>query len=105
MHFAYIMLKEEVLDRMLLGPPETSSSLSSPGLTAHMGYLQSSLIHPPYGEQKLGMLVALFRPSVPYHTSVLFLFSKLSVTLSKLGEGGNEGFASPLSLSILSQFQ
>ena len=32
-----------------------------------MGYLQSSLIHPPYGEQKLGTLVALFRPSVPYH--------------------------------------
>ena len=37
------------------------------GFSAHMGYLQSSLIHPPNGEQILGTPEALFKPSVPLH--------------------------------------
>ena len=37
-----------------------------------MGYLKSSLIHPPYGEQKLGALVVLFNPtgSVSYMSPI-----------------------------------
>ena len=52
---------------MPLGHPETNSLLSSHGTSVHMGYLQSSLIHPPYDEQKLGALVVLFKTPVPYH--------------------------------------
>ena len=58
---------------MPLGYPETNSLLSSHGLSVHMGYLQSSLIHPPYGEQKLGALVVLFKAPVPYNLFYLTL--------------------------------